>query len=179
MENEFHFIHLITSYYSEIKFYENLLVLIKDNLNKINELWEKSDKKNRIAIYYYDYSDQHHLEKFQYNKTIILENENKLVNKYLNNLLADFNNEVINQEINIGIIDNESKDCILNEINNKYKNVDINQFEVERIENYSHFIKGYFAKLKVKNDSEKYSSGILKTNFFLILKTKLVSYQIK
>ncbi|WP_338968608.1 hypothetical protein [Spiroplasma endosymbiont of Lonchoptera lutea] len=180
LKNKIQFINSKTLYGYDLLFYHKLSMMIKNNLNKINEKWEQSDKKHRIAIYYTDYSyilqpyDEDYASSiFKYNSVNILNNENILFNKYLDKLSNDFNNEINNNEINIGIIENENDDSILNAIKKKYIYLDIDQFEIKEIINYSQFIKGYFAKIKVKNNSEKYSKGILKPKFIFNTKAKV------
>ncbi|RUO85832.1 hypothetical protein [Spiroplasma endosymbiont of Megaselia nigra] len=94
----------------------------------------------------------------------------------VNNLKMNFNN-INDNLINLGIIDNNNYGTILNAIKKQNHNLDVSQLEVINKTEYSNFTKNYSAEIKIKHNSIKYAylydTDVLKPKIIFNTKDKI------
>ncbi|UNF62127.1 alpha-helical pore-forming toxin family protein [Spiroplasma poulsonii] len=118
---------------------------IYNNFDKINLAWKDNSKHNSIKIVL-DMIYRTHI-------STNIENDYEK-NKYLENLLIDFNGDLSKKVIDLGIIEDKTDNFILNKIKEKYPKLDISYFEIFEKKDYSFFDKSFSTKFKIKSNKE-------------------------
>ncbi|MFW4371344.1 MAG: hypothetical protein EHV01_005345 [Spiroplasma sp. hy2] len=153
---------------------EKLGEAIHNNWNYINNKWENSDKKSRLRIYFdgikVNIKIGSRTKNIKYYDAVIKSDDAiKYSNKYLDNLINDFN-DFNNSSINLGIIDNNDNNTILNAVKKQNPNLKIEHLEIFEKTPYSHFTYNFSARLKVNKQSTIYSKFILKPKLVYVTK---------
>ncbi len=181
--------------------------MIYNNLDNINNEWDKSNKTKRIRIlfnfYYWEsppdntrWIDQKYIDRtFEWYQSYIsanIEYNNQDERRYdynnyndnykINNLKSDF--KYFNKDsIDLGIIDDNENKTIFDYLKKQNPNLDISQLEIIKKEDYSQLKKRASAqiKFKIENKSDKYPKIFLKPKLLFITKIKIqeISNQIE
>ncbi|MBW3059481.1 MAG: hypothetical protein CXB60_10770 [Spiroplasma poulsonii] len=72
----------------------------------------------------------------------------------LKKLWNDFNGDLSKEYIDLGIIEDENDNFILNKLKEKYPNLNTSYFEVFEKKDYSFFDKSFSTKFKIKSNNE-------------------------
>lgn len=132
------------------------------NWDSIDNLWQNSNRRNRIKLVgYFNSTKTNDI----YSKEI-LDDETYRENKYLDKLENDLEGNK-NLEIDLGLIEDDDDNSILNKVKEMFPKLDISQLEIIEKEKYSFLSKKFSAKINVKNNSNIYSISFQKKLNFI------------
>ncbi|MFW4371373.1 MAG: hypothetical protein EHV01_005500 [Spiroplasma sp. hy2] len=144
------------------------------NWEKVNKVWEESDRTKRIRIVGSlpiisdpkSYTNTDH-----YSSTNIRDNEEFLINTRLDRMWQDFDGKLNEPgDINLGIIENDSNNSILKRFKELFSKLDTSQFEIIDKSKYSYFSNNSLVKINVKKDSNVYPIKSFKKSLIFISK---------
>ncbi|MBW3059359.1 MAG: hypothetical protein CXB60_10150 [Spiroplasma poulsonii] len=127
--------------------------VLPKNFSEINNFWQNSGKRSTIEIKVVEKNWGSWENNDYVIESINIKNDEK-ENKYLKKLWNDFNGDLSKEYIDLGIIEDENDNFILNKLKEKYPNLNTSYFEVFEKKDYSFFDKSFSTKFKIKSNNE-------------------------